>query len=84
MIKSGQVARYSMSFQFILEKNRKIKANYLHIFIINLLCLKYFYSMFMFSMHIVSDSLSYCMINTKIEGFKQKTEKMKILTIKQQ
>jgi len=40
--------------------------------------------MFMFSMRIVSDSLSYCMINTKIEGFKQKTEKMKILTIKQQ
>jgi len=64
MIKSGQVARYNTSFPFSFQNENQIKAKYLHTFIINLLCLKYFYSMFMFSMRIVAYSLSYCMINT--------------------
>jgi len=59
IIKLGQVAQYSMSFPFSFEKSQK---NYLHVFIINLLCLNTFF----YVRRIVFDfdSMSYCMIYT--------------------
>jgi len=84
MIKSGEVARYSMCFQISFEKNRELKANYVHHFVITWWC---FYSMFMRSMRIISDLVSYYMIytikykdlnkNTQMEKINNKQEKVK-------
>jgi len=47
-------------FRLVLLTNSEIKSKYLHIFIINVCCFKYFFQ-FMLSMRIDLESLSYYM-----------------------
>jgi len=60
-----------MSIPFSFENKSRNESLLFTYFNIYLLCFKYFYAMFMFSMRSVSDSLSYYMIYTKIKRFKK-------------
>ena len=84
MIKSCQVARYSMSFPFSLKKNREIKARYLHIFYYSLVLFKiHLFYVYAFRAHCFRFVVLLHVIHNRIKGFKQKTQKIKIQTIKQ-